>query len=200
MKLYVLRHGMTDVNRAGGRFQGQIEIELNEDGIRQAKIAGEQFRQRGIHFDRVIASPLHRAFDTAALASGFSSSRITTDPRLLEQNFGPFEGKRWEEMNPRTFKALMEDAANYVPVPGAESILHLIQRTSDFFDELTREAPDESILIGTHGGNVRALLVHLHLADLQKFWQTPVGNCAWYEFTLTDHGLEVTDREVGEEI
>lgn len=62
MKLYVLRHGQTDYNKEG-RFQGQNNIELNEEGIKQVKETAKILRN--INFDKVYVSPLKRAIDTA---------------------------------------------------------------------------------------------------------------------------------------
>ncbi len=194
MKLYLLRHGETDINKMGGRFQGQIEVPLNAEGERQALAAGEEFRKRGITFDKVYASPQGRAMRTAELAAGVSRDEIITDDRLKEQNFGALEGETWDHMEPSRFHALMFDAVNYVPPQGAESVLHLVQRTSTFLTEICREKPAESILIAAHGGSMRALLVNIHAMDLGVFWMKKLGNCAWYELTLDAQGrLQVTD-------
>lgn len=62
MKIYLIRHGETSWNTLG-RLQGRTDIELNENGIRLAKITGEKLKD--VHFDLAIASPLKRAYETA---------------------------------------------------------------------------------------------------------------------------------------
>ncbi len=42
-------------------LQGRTDIELNENGIRLAKITGEKLKD--VHFDLAIASPLKRAYE-----------------------------------------------------------------------------------------------------------------------------------------
>lgn len=64
-----MRHGETDGNR-GNRLQGRADIPLNENGIRQAKVAGEKLLKKNLIFDAVYSSPLQRAMDTAVLVSG----------------------------------------------------------------------------------------------------------------------------------
>lgn len=48
MKIYLIRHGETSWNTLG-RLQGRTDIELNENGIRLAKITGEKLKD--VHFD-----------------------------------------------------------------------------------------------------------------------------------------------------
>ena len=186
MKIYLLRHGETGINAIGGRFQGQINTPgaaLTEKGRKQAREAGEEFHRMGLCFDRVYTSPQDRAIETATLATGLSSDRLIRDDRLKEINFGPFEGQKWETMNPGTFHAMMYDFGNYVPGPGMESGIGLITRVSSFLEDLKQLRPAERILVSTHGGVIRAALVHIHADPLTTFWQNPVGNCAWFEIT-----------------
>ena len=64
MKVYVIRHGLTDWN-LNGKIQGQKDIELNEIGIKQAKDAKDKFNS--YNFDMIICSPLKRTKLTAKL-------------------------------------------------------------------------------------------------------------------------------------
>ena len=197
-KLYFLRHGETKINVEGGRFQGQIdtpEAALTENGREQAREARREFARRGFSFDLVYSSPLSRAVQTAVLATGLPESEIIRDDRLLEINFGPLEGKPWEQMEPAKFRALMRNFDQYFPGPGMESSVQLINRVSGFLEEIRQKQPAESILVSTHGGTVRAMLAHLHQIDVRKFWKIPVGNCAWYELTLQDGAWVLTDQD-----
>ena len=83
MKIYMIRHGQTEWNRLY-RFQGQTDIELNENGRELASRVGRGMAD--IPFTRVISSPLKRASETARLvleAAG-KDLEIATDPRLME--------------------------------------------------------------------------------------------------------------------
>lgn len=64
MRLYIIRHGETQWN-VEGRLQGQTDTELNENGIRLAKITAEGMKE--IPFDLGISSPLTRAKKTAEI-------------------------------------------------------------------------------------------------------------------------------------
>ena len=85
MKIYLIRHGETSWNTLG-RLQGRTDIELNENGIRLAKITGEKLKD--VHFDLAIASPLKRAYETAGLVLGDRNIPILTDERIEEISFG----------------------------------------------------------------------------------------------------------------
>ena len=66
MKLYLMRHGETDYNKKG-LIQGQIDVPLNENGIRLAELTRDGFRREGLHFDLAYCSPLIRAKKTAEI-------------------------------------------------------------------------------------------------------------------------------------
>ena len=69
MRIYLMRHGETDWNREG-RLQGRMDIAMNATGIRQMQEAGAGLRDRGISFDKILASPLRRAVESAEIIAG----------------------------------------------------------------------------------------------------------------------------------
>ena len=85
MKLYIIRHGETVWNTEG-RLQGKEDIELNENGIRLAKVTAEAMRD--IPFDLAITSPLKRARQTAELIVGDRKIPVIEDERIEEITFG----------------------------------------------------------------------------------------------------------------
>lgn len=76
MKLYIIRHGETAWN-VEGRLQGQTDTELNENGVRLAKVTAEGLKN--IPFDLGISSPLRRAKHTAELVLAGRNVPLTTD-------------------------------------------------------------------------------------------------------------------------
>ena len=89
MRLALLRHGPTEWN-AAGRIQGHTDIALSEAG--SAKMSG--LRLPFVH-PRLYASPLLRARQTAR-ALGLSEPVL--DARLMEQNWGAWEGLTRDEI------------------------------------------------------------------------------------------------------
>ena len=91
MKIAFLRHGPTEWN-ALGRIQGHTDIGLSSEGA--AKMGGLRLPQ-SIAPARVFASPLSRARQTAAL---LGLADATLDARLMEQNWGRWEGLTRDEI------------------------------------------------------------------------------------------------------
>ena len=132
MNLWLVRHGQTDLNKAK-KMQGRSNMPLNETGIAQAKAAAE--KAAGIHFDAVYASPLKRAVMTGSIISGIPESEITSDDRLIEADFGKYEGKpyHWMGLPMTLYWALPE----VFPAPSTvETIRSMTNRSHAFLKEL----------------------------------------------------------------
>ena len=93
---FVLRHGQTDWN-VGLRLQGSTDIPLNDTGRNQARRAAEVLSDQGL--TRIIASPLSRALETATIVGERLGLTPVIDDRLIERNFGLFEGMTIDEVH-----------------------------------------------------------------------------------------------------
>ena len=95
--LYFVRHGETDWN-AAARYQGQVDIPLNDKGREQARQNGLTLKAKlpapaSLDF---IASPLGRTRETMAIiraAIGLPADGVRYDERLREMNYGHWEGQ-----------------------------------------------------------------------------------------------------------
>ena len=92
----LIRHGLTDWNLAG-RLQGRTDIPLNDTGRGQARGVGRELVGQG--FSLILASPLGRAQETAALiAEELNAETGQPVPDLIERGFGPLEGRIMAEV------------------------------------------------------------------------------------------------------
>src|SRR5260370_1282114 len=89
MEIYVVRHGETDWNRAGG-LQGTIDTPLNWIGVAQARHLADRFSRRPV--SSVVTSPLARARSTALAIARASHSAFVVDPLLAEIDHGSRAG------------------------------------------------------------------------------------------------------------
>ena len=89
MKLYVTRHGETAWNKEN-KVCGRTDLPLTEKGREQAKETGKKLS--GVHFDRVVCSPMLRARETAALICEGREVVIERHRELIEQDYGLCEG------------------------------------------------------------------------------------------------------------
>lgn len=87
---YFLRHGETTWN-ASGMTQGQLNSPLSDRGREQAEIAGVALADEPI--ERIVASPLDRAFHTAEAVARVHGLTVETDPELMECHLGQHQGE-----------------------------------------------------------------------------------------------------------
>ena len=142
--IYFVRHGQTDWNKQG-YLQGQSDIPLNEEGMRQAQQTRDALKN--IRMDAVYCSPLQRTRETAQIIVGKQNLEIHEDPRLLERSFGEMEGSHKSEWD---FKSFWKFDA--LPQHGMEPLQTLFQRVYAFLDSIQEEACNHHILIVAHGG------------------------------------------------
>lgn len=145
MKLLLTRHGQTDWNILG-KIQGCTDIELNETGIEQAKIAREKLLNYDI--DLIISSPLKRAKKTAEIICEGRNIPLIVSDSLREREFGRAEGKTREEFN---FSEIWNYKLN-IQYDDIESVGDLYNRVNGFIDNLKEEYKDKTVLLVTHGG------------------------------------------------
>ena len=175
MKLYLARHGETTWNVLD-KICGRTDVPLTENGERQAEALAEKLRD--IPLDRIIVSPLMRAQRTAAPTAAMHNLPIETDNRLIEQDYGIYEGlNRFDEgflNNKRQF------AFCY---PGGESMMQVAARTYTLVEELGRKYPEENILLVCHGGVCRVLRTYF----------LDMTNDAFFHYAQDNGAFEVFD-------
>ncbi|MCS6944324.1 MAG: 2,3-diphosphoglycerate-dependent phosphoglycerate mutase [Sutterellaceae bacterium] len=93
-KLVLLRHGESVWNREN-RFTGWTDVELTEDGCREARAAGELLAREGYTFDLAYTSVLRRAIRTLWLvldALDLMYLPVVHTWRLNERHYGALQG------------------------------------------------------------------------------------------------------------
>lgn len=171
LRLTVVRHGSTDWNETG-RYQGWGDRALSERGRREA--ARLHARIGGETFDRVVASDLRRARETAAIA--VPGVEIESDPRLREFHFGAWDGLTWDECVARDGDLIsrwMDDPACTVP-PDGEALEVFEGRVAAALDDLPHEG---TVLCVVHAGVVHAMLARWLGVPLRRTFALHVGSC-----------------------
>ena len=90
-ELYFVRHGESLWNLED-KICGATDAPLTEKGREQAVKTGKVIAESGIRADMILYSPLQRAADTARAISEITGIPAKVEPRLIEQNFGVWEG------------------------------------------------------------------------------------------------------------
>ncbi|MBE6028907.1 MAG: GNAT family N-acetyltransferase [Clostridiales bacterium] len=181
--IYIIRHGQTNLNK-NQVLQGRVDEPLNEDGVRQAKAAAALLRSLDVSIDQVWSSPLQRAQDTAAIIVG-ENVPIRTDDRLLEMDYGPFEGTDLTSPPPEIIR-FFGDFVNQPAPEGMESLSHVTQRLGGFLEELRSNPPEGDVLISTHAIAMKGALEYLTPDAGGSYWGKHIKNCDVYVTTLED--------------
>jgi len=140
VKIYFSAHATTNDNEAK-LSSGWKDVRLSELGIQQAKEMGDTFKD--IRIDLICCSDLKRAVDSVKIAFG-DKYPIIADKRLRELNYGDFNGKPSEVVEPMKKEHIKE------PYPNGESYEQAIARTHEFYKELKEKHPDKVVLVVGH--------------------------------------------------
>ncbi|MDD6352346.1 MAG: histidine phosphatase family protein [Lachnospiraceae bacterium] len=180
-KLYFVRHGQTVWN-VENKICGATDSPLTELGHEQARETGRVLKERldkgEIHIDQILTSPLSRAKDTAEEISKITGLPLKVEPRLIEQNFGRWEGT---PRNGLDFMKAKEGFADHFG--GGESMLQVAQRIYNLIDEL-KGKPDRTYLLVAHNGIAR--IVESYFRDLtnQEFAAFGIKNAEIRQYDL----------------
>lgn len=179
MEIYIVRHGETVWN-VEKKMQGKSDIELNEKGRELAGRLGEALEN--VHFDRIYASPLIRAYETACLIRGHRNIPIIRDERLIEIGFGELEGSVFTDWlkTDCAYRFFFTNPDKYVPAEGGETLQSVKDRTQEFLREVIEplHKDTERIMIVAHGCVNKGLMCHIEGNDLAHYWGTGLQkNC-----------------------
>lgn len=99
IKLVLVRHGQSMWNLEN-RFTGWTDVELSEQGIKEAKEAGKVLKEKGFNFDVAYTSVLKRANDTLKYILeelGEENIPVKKSWRLNERHYGALQGLNKDE-------------------------------------------------------------------------------------------------------
>lgn len=179
-KLYLMRHAESEANRKQ-ILAAQLDYPLSEKGKRDAAEIAANFKQEHT-LDRIIASPLTRAVQTATPFAELFHLQIETDVNLMEQNLGKFAGMHYEiASNDPAYENDKTKRWNWVPEGGGESYETVVGRIVRFFESMDHEINNCNILLVSHGVTMRLIRGVLentiprfphHIADNGEIWMT----------------------------
>lgn len=142
LTLYLVRHPRPLI--APGVCYGQLDLEAENPWP-----VAERLRKELPPGLPVWSSPLQRC---RCLAEALHPAPVL-DTRLMELNFGQWEGRPWDSVPRAELDAWAADVDGYAP-PGGESPKALQARVATFVDQL----PAGDCVLVTHAGVIRTLL------------------------------------------
>src|SRR5699024_8577625 len=186
LTIYLLRHGETAWNAEGNRYCGRTDLPLTEKGLEQAEVVRKKLEQTS--FDAIYSSPLIRARHTAEIVSG--KKEVATDKRLIETDFGKWEGKQKEKFiaeDPALWNAWKNDPADVKAGGTGETAGEVVKRGDDFFTSL-HSGSNRKIMVVAHNGFNRLYLSHKLEMPLRNYQKLFLNNASVTIFTLDKEG------------
>jgi 2,3-bisphosphoglycerate-dependent phosphoglycerate mutase len=165
--LVLVRHGQSDWNLKN-LFTGWKDPGLSEQGIAEARAAGEKLKKAGYRFDVAFTSDLKRAQDTLDIMLeklGRKDLPVMKDQALNERDYGELTGlnkddarKRWGAEQVHIWRRSFDIAP-----PGGESLKDTAARVLPYFHKeiLPRVIKGKRVLVSAHGNSLRALIMAL---------------------------------------
>ncbi len=190
--LYIVRHGETQLNLKK-ILQGHADSPLTRLGETQAHTLKKELK--AIHFDAIFSSDMLRTKRTAEIIALERNLAIKTSRLLRERSFGQYEGKAYTifanelKRELAKFKSLNhEKKFKFKYTKDMESDEEIVGRFITFLREITLAYSGKTLLVVSHGGMMRALLIHLGFGNYQSLTPGSVKNTAY--FTLKTDGIE----------
>ena len=165
--LVLVRHGQSEWNLKN-LFTGWRDVDLTEQGIKEAREAGRKLKAQGLSFDLAFTSALKRAQRTLELLleeMGQSKIPVFKDQALNERDYGDLVGmnkddarKKWGEAQVHQWRRSYD-----VQPPGGESLKDTVARALPYYVQeiLPRVLRGERVLVSAHGNSLRALVMVL---------------------------------------
>lgn len=177
MRFFVTRHGETDWNVLD-KVCGRTEVELTDNGRKQAAELADRLINKKI--DVIIASPMRRAVETGRIiADRCGVSSVEIDDRLIEQDYGIYEGVD------RKDEGFLGNKRNFAfRYPGGESMMQVAYRTYGLIDELRERYDGKNVLIVCHGGVCRVINTYFRDMTNEEFFQYSLDNCGLEEYEV----------------
>ena len=207
--LYLVRHGHTIWHETGG-IAGRTDIDLSDRGreaVRQlARVLGSDFRP-----DHWFCSPLARTRQTCTLLrqgvldspGGTIQAPQTAEPmldkRLVELDFGDWEGLTWSHVNEHYEHQMQQWGADWINrcPPNGESFSQQVERCREWLADAQyrlRSVEPESGAVICHGGTIRALICHCLGWPLSRAMQFKVDPATVCELECSDNGRWLVRR------
>lgn len=165
--LVLVRHGQSEWNLKN-LFTGWRDVDLSEQGVAEAKAAGQRLKAKGFTFDIAFTSALIRAqrtLDLILAELGQTNLPIVKDQALNERDYGDLVGlnkddarKKWGEEQVHIWRRSYD-----VAPPGGESLKDTAARVLPYYIQeiLPRVLRGERVLVAAHGNSLRALVMVL---------------------------------------
>lgn len=176
-RIYLIRHGETEWNK-DGRLQGNSNVLLSPEGVRQAVLLAEHAPFHTV--DAVYSSDLSRAVMTAEILATKFKLPVIQNPELREASFGDWEGQSLKKLaaeNLDDFEKFFTRPDKVHP-PNGETFLECQARVMTAMENITVKHDGQSVIVVSHGAAIRLILCVALTIPIRKMWAISQFNMA----------------------
>ncbi len=174
MHLYVIRHTKPAIEP--GICYGQLDLDVAQTFETEAKVTQSKLPE---HVEYVYSSPLLRC---RKLADYLYPNKALLDSRIMEYNFGDWEGISWNNIEQSALSHWMENYLDTAP-PNGETMTFMIQRIDGFIEEL-KKLDAKNIIIITHSGVIRVMHHVIEHLEIETTFNLSVEYGSIHRFSL----------------
>ncbi|MEM1285678.1 MAG: 2,3-bisphosphoglycerate-dependent phosphoglycerate mutase [Pseudomonadota bacterium] len=191
--LVLVRHGQSEWNLKN-LFTGWKNPDLTEQGVQEARTAGQKLKDMKLEFDEAYTSDLLRAQRTLDLMQEEMGTDlpITRDQALNERDYGDLTGKNKDQARQEFGEEQVHiwRRSYDVPPPGGESLKMTAERVLPYFDReiLPKVLEGKRILVSAHGNSLRALIMQLEGLSGEEIVKRELGTGAPIIYRLDEAG------------
>jgi len=191
-RIIIIRHGQTKWNEGEGeRFRGRANLDLDEQGIRQAEATAARISQWQVN--RIYSSPLKRSMSTAQILARPFNLQAQPLEGLIDIDFGTWQGLSPAEVARRDSElySLWLHCPHLVTFSQGESLDQVRDRVAITFDRLLQQHQGQTIVVISHKVVCKVLICHLIGLDNSHFWQVEQDTCAINLVEVRDSALAI---------
>jgi len=182
-KLILVRHGETNKNVKNNLHTFDDSESINKTGIKQIKATAD--RLSSFLPSLVFSSKEKRALESAKIISDTLNIPVEEIAGMQERNWGIFTGKSWKEVEKVLGSMTLEERYNYLP-QGGESWKIFETRLVNVIKKITKNHKDDTIVIVTHGGAIRALMPFLLGVQKEESFKYDFDNASLTIFNFNE--------------
>ena len=177
---YIL-YDMVKVNGTWQIKSAEEQIFRSRREVMNRRTRPKKIVEAGIKADEILYSPLLRAADTAKHISEMTGIPAHMEPRLIEQNFGI-----WEGTSPRNSAEFLEAKKEFLNRYGnGESMFQVAHRIYGILDELKAQQ-DKTYILVAHNGIARVVKSYFSDMTNEEYAAFGVQNCSVTEFSFEE--------------
>ena len=177
-RILLIRHGESTWNLIG-RYQGRIDTELSELGIKQAELIAEHIK-KNFRLSAIYSSPLRRALHTAIIIATRLGLGVEVREGLTEIDHVAWNGLLRSEVEKR-YGPILEEWLTHpgrVRMPGGEGLFDVLERSWAVIEEILEKHRGEDVGVCSHNAVLKVLILKALSLPLDNFWKIGIDNAS----------------------